>query len=480
MIRDHHFTNYRNRRVTVMGLGSFGGGVGAVRFLAERGAIVTVTDLRSETQLAEALEELRGVEVAHWKLGGHDLRDFLAADLIVVNPAVKPDHPILQRCRVEGIPCTSEMNLFWQYNRATILAVTGSNGKSTTTALLYNILHQTGRRCWLGGNVGRSLLPVVEDIGPEDWVILELSSFQLTDLDRLQVSPHGAVITNFSPNHLDWHGSVDHYRWAKQTMLRWQQPHDFYVINADDADVRQWTGPGRRFEFGLQSLDSSTDVPRLASEPALSEAHSADDFVAAVRAWLRLPGDHNVLNALGAVTAARVAGADWSAIQGGLATYEPLPHRLQLIGEAAGRRFYNDSLATTPESTLVALASFQNPVVLLAGGYDKQVDLRPLAQAIARQTKAVALMGQTASKLRAAILSDAACRTLVSEPMPDFPTACAWAFEHSAPGDVVLLSPGCASYDWFRNFADRGDQFIRLVQAWIAQQHARNHTATPA
>lgn len=469
MIRDHHFTNYRNRRVTVMGLGTFGGGAGAVRFLVERGAIVTVTDLREETQLAETLEELRGVEVAHWRLGGHDLRDFLGADLIVVNPAVKPDHPILQRCRAEGIPRTSEMNLFWQYNRASILAVTGSNGKSTTTALLYNILRQTGRRCWLGGNLGRSLLPQVEDIRPEDWVILELSSFQLTDLDRLQVSPQGAVITNFSPNHLDWHGSVDHYRWAKQTILRWQQPHDFYVVNADDADVRQWTSSGRRYEFGIHGHDSARDKPGPVTEPALREADTPGELVTAVRSWLRLPGDHNILNALGAVTAARVVGADWSAIQRGLETYEPLPHRLQRIGEAAGRRFYNDSLATTPESTLVALASFRDPIVLLAGGYDKQVDLRALAQAIARQTKAVALMGQVASKLRAAILSDPACRTMVSEPMPDFPAACAWAFEHSAPGDVVLLSPGCASYDWFRNFADRGDQFTRLVQAWMAQ-----------
>lgn len=470
MIRDHHFTNYRNRRVTVMGLGTFGGGVGAVRFLAERGAIITVTDLRTETQLAEALKELHGVEVAHWKLGGHDLRDFLAADLIVVNPAVRPEHPILQRCRAEGIPCTSEMNLFWQYNRASILAVTGSNGKSTTTALLYNILRQTGRRCWLGGNVGRSLLPQVEEIGSDDWVILELSSFQLTDLDRLQVSPHGAVITNFSPNHLDWHGSVDHYRWAKQTMLRWQQPHDFYVVNADDAEVRQWTSSARRFEFSIQVRDSSINEPSPVTELAMKDADTPGELVSAVRTWLSLPGDHNLLNALGAVTAARVAGADWTAIQRGLETYEPLPHRLQLIGEAAGRRFYNDSLATTPESTLVALTSFRNPIVLLAGGYDKQVDLRPLAQAIARQTKAVALMGQTASKLRAAILGDLECQTIASEPMPDFPTACAWAFEHSAPGDVVLLSPGCASYDWFRNFADRGEQFTRLVQAWMAQQ----------
>jgi UDP-N-acetylmuramoylalanine--D-glutamate ligase len=480
MIRDHLFADYRNRRVTVMGLGIFGGGAGAVRFLAERGAIVTVTDLRPASQLAESLAELREVDVAHWKLGGHDLADFDHADLVVVNPGVKPDHPLLERCRSAGIPRTSEMNLFWQHNRAPVLAVTGTNGKSTTTALLYHMLRQTGRRCWLGGNLGHSLLPRVDAIGPDDWVVLELSSFQLTDLDRLQVSPHGAVITNFSPNHLDWHGDVAHYRWAKQTIIRWQQPDDFYVVNGADPDVRTWRGPGRRLEF---NLDDSPEAGPPGTSPAArlggSATHQESDFAAAVRTWLRLPGRHNLMNALAAATAARAAGADWSAIRRGLETYEPLPHRLQLVGEGAGRRFYNDSLATTPESTQAALTAFTEPIVLLAGGYDKHVDLTAMARAIARQTKAVAVMGQTAAALRAAIAGDPQCRTIVSEPMPDFPSAFAWAVDHSAAGDVVVLSPGCASYDWFRNFADRGDQFTRLARDWIERHEGSGQPRAP-
>jgi UDP-N-acetylmuramoylalanine--D-glutamate ligase len=430
-----------------MGLGSFGGGLGAVRFLVERGARVTVTDSRSEAQLADSRAELAGVPVVQWTLGGHDEADFDHADLVVVNPAVRRDHPLLRRCQDRGIPLTSEMNLFWQHQRGIVLAVTGSNGKSTTTAMLHNILRQTGRTCWLGGNLGRSLLPVVDQIAAEDYVVLELSSFQLHDLDRLQARPHVAVVTNFSPNHLDWHGTLDEYRRAKQSLLRWQTADDVAVLNADDADVRTWPTNATVRWFGGESIDAE---------------------LSAVRDWVRRPGRHNLANALAAATAAQAVGTTLAQIRVGLETYEPLPHRLQFVGEAAGRKFFNDSLATTPESTLVALDAFTEPIVLLAGGYDKRVDLSTMAAAIASKTKAVALMGQTAPALQALIASNADRRTHCSDPLPDFPTAFAWAVEQSAPGDVVVLSPGCASYDWFRNFADRGEQFAQLARAWIA------------
>ena len=458
MTPDHDFREYQGRRVTVMGLGSFGGGVGAVKFLAERGANVTVTDLRSADQLPEAVAELASLPV-NWKLQRHDETDFRETDLLVVNPAIRRDHPLLQRAQAHGIPLTSEMNLFWQHQRGRIVAVTGSNGKSTTTALLHAILRTT-RRAWLGGNIGHSLLPVVDQIQPDDVVVLELSSFQLTDLDRLRVSPQVSVVTNFSPNHLDWHGTLDHYRWAKQTMLRWQGPADAVILNAEDAEVSAWSGAGQRWAFGL--VDQGGPGAFLQDETALFRTGtSVRKFP--VRDWLMLPGRHNLANALAAITAARVLEADWSGIQTGLETYEPLPHRLQFVGEVQGRRFYNDSLATTPESAMVGLAAFTQPVVLLAGGYDKQVDLTDLSRHIARQAKAVALMGQTAARLQDSLLADAGRAAFVSPPQPDFPSAFRWAWDHSAPGDVVLLSPGCASYDWFRNFADRGMQFQRLV-----------------
>ena len=252
MNRDHPFDDYRNRRITVMGLGSFGGGLGAVKFLAARGARLTITDSRPAEKLADSLAELKHLPIDCWRLGEHREEDFLQAELVVVNPAVPWRHPLLATCRHHGIPLTSEMNLFWQHNRGAVFAVTGSNGKSTTTALLHSILSRGSRRCWLGGNLGKSLLPDVEAIEPDDRVVLELSSFQLADLNRLQVSPQVAIVTNFAANHLDWHGKLAHYRAAKQTILRWQTLAGTAVLNRDDPEVCQWQTQAQRIPFSLQ------------------------------------------------------------------------------------------------------------------------------------------------------------------------------------------------------------------------------------
>lgn len=470
MLPDHSPYAYRERRITVMGLGAFGGGVGAVRFLAERGARLTVTDARPAEQLADSVAELRDLPIERWRLGGHAAADFEDADLVVVNPAVQRDHPLLQRCRSRGVPLTSEMNLFWQHNRAPVLAVTGSNGKSTTTALLHSMLSYSGRRAWLGGNLGRSLLPEVERIQPADWVVLELSSFQLLDLDRLQVSPHVAVVTNFSPNHLDWHASLDEYRSAKQTILRWQSAADFAVLNVDDADVWSWPTKGTRLGFGFAAAAGGCGAYAHSGGARLQSPTRRAELP--LQRWLRLPGRHNLANALAASAAAWAVGVDPEAMRLGIENYQPLPHRLQSLGSAAGREFFNDSLATTPESTLVALEAFDRPIVLLAGGYDKGSDLTEMARGIARRAKAVALMGKTGPRLGELIAASPAPHPCVSEPLPDFRAAFAWAMDRSAPGDVVLLSPGCASYDWFRNFADRGEQFARLAREWMAEHAA--------
>jgi UDP-N-acetylmuramoylalanine--D-glutamate ligase len=486
--------DFADRRVTVMGLGAFGGGTGVVRFLVERGAHVTVTDLRTEADLAASLAELDDCPPQRLHLGGHQDQDFTETDLVVVNPAVPRDNRFLELARQAGVPLTSEMNLFWQFNRGQTIGVTGSNGKSTTTALIHALLQADGRRCWLGGNIGRSLLPIVDQIAPDDWVVLELSSFQLDDLDRLKRSPHVAVVTNFSPNHLDWHGTLAAYRSAKQSILRWQRPGDIAILNGDDPDVSCWSTSALRWRFGCGGQHAGECFPAgWISGPTVMEAGSqgegetrkqgdketggaivrdgGGEYRLPLGGWLQLPGRHNFQNALAAVCAAWAVGASEEAIESGLRGFTGLPHRLQFVGEAAGRRFYNDSLATTPESTQVALDAFSSPVVLLAGGYDKQIDLTEMARSIAQRTKAVALMGQTAEGLEAHIHHFAAQPTDRRPPTQccaSFREAFAWAVGQSAPGDIVLLSPGCASYDWFRNFADRGEQFVALVDEYRA------------
>lgn len=449
-----------------MGLGSFGGGIGAVQFLVKHGAHVTVTDLRPAEKLTESLDTLRDTPPHRLVLGGHHKEDFVEADLVVVNPAVKRDCPYLNAAIQAGVPVTSEMNLFWKWNPAPVIAVTGSNGKSTTTAMTYAIVERalrehSGRRAWLGGNIGQSLLPIVDQIRSNDVVVLELSSFQLLDLDRLQVSPHVAVVTNFAPNHLDWHPNLDHYRFSKQTILRWQSRNDFSILNDDDSDVGGWAVNGTRLGFGLRDLGHPGAFD--AGNDAVVRTESGERRIP-LRSWLKLPGKHNVANALAAIAATTHMNVDVEMIRDAIENYQPLPHRLQFVGQFEGRRCYNDSLATTPESTEVALDSFESPIVLLAGGYDKHVDLSSMAKAIASKAKVVSLMGQTAVQLRDLIVASVPNQCEVSEPHANFVAAFDWAVSRSDPGDVILLSPGCASYDWFRNFADRGQQFAELVR----------------
>lgn len=447
-------SQYHGKRITIMGLGSFGGGVGAARFFAQHHAHVTVTDLRPAEQLRPALDALADVPVADYHLGGHPEEDFTAADLVVVNPAVPPESPLLDLARRHAVPVTAEINLFFQHCRAPIIGVTGSNGKSTTTALIHHLLQSAwrthGRRAWLGGNIGRSLLPQVAQIAPGDLVVLELSSFQLETLASIHESPHVAVVTNFTPNHLDRHRTLDAYRDAKQNILRFQTAGDLTVLNFDDPDVTTWATktPARVIPF---SLHAPAPLP------------DARDLLA-IAAAIPLPGAHNRRNALAAATAVRaLTGARLDCLRRALAAFRGLPHRLELVREIGGRRFYNDSIATTPESTIAAIQAFDDPLLLIAGGYDKRIDLSPVAQLAARRAKAIALIGQTADAL-------AHATRLAGGPTPppvhlaeDLQTAVNWAWHHSAPGDVILLSPACASYDQFQNFEHRGQAFRRAV-----------------
>ena len=450
------------RRVTVMGLGRFGGGGGAARFLIERGARVTLTDLQTEDELHESLVQLAPCSPAAIHLGGHREADFRDTDLIVVNPAVPPDNRFLQIARAAGVPLTSEIRLFWQLNRGRVIGVTGSNGKSTTAALIHSLLMSAGFTSHLGGNIGRSLLPIVDQIQPDDWVVLELSSFQLEDLDKITVRPDVAVVTSFSPNHLDRHGTIGAYRRAKQTLLRYQRSDDVAVLNRDDEDIAGWNVRGRTLWFG--TTDDGRDgvfavAGRLRIRNDQGKTRQLPDIAAD-----RLPGEHNRLNIAAAIAAAAAVGASEETVPDGIERFAPLPHRLEFIAEISRREFYNDSLATTPESTVAAIRAFSRPIVLLAGGSDKQIDLAPLAEAITRECKAVALMGETGRVLAELIAALPGSATISRHVCRSLAEAFDWACGQSAAGDVVLLSPGCASYDWFRNFSDRGHQFVRLVQ----------------
>ena len=461
-----------------MGLGGCGGGVAVCRFLAERGARLTVTDHKPADELADALAAIAHIPIERFRLGEHRPEDFENADVVVANPAVRPDNAFLQLAAQSGAHVTTEIGLFWDENPGQVIGVTGSNGKSTTAALIHHSLASAGRRVWLGGNIGGSLLDRIGEIRSGDWVVLELSSFQLFHLDRKQVSPQVAVVTNFSPNHLDWHDSVENYRRAKQTIIRWQSDSATAVLSADSPDPANWSGRARRILCGCRSITSGDSVQLVEAatekEARLKIRLESLQAELPIGRWLHLPGRHNRQNAAAAVAAALSAGLDPCELDAGLSIFRGLHHRREPVAVVNGRAFYNDSIATTPESAIAALQSFTQPIVLLAGGYDKHQDLTDFAHQIRSRCKAVALLGQTAASLHQHLTcSDsidpsgepsqqqtAPIRITIPE---DFESAFRWSIEQSAWGDVILLSPGCASYGWFRNFTDRGNQFRTLV-----------------
>ena len=422
------------QRVTVMGLGRFGGGVGVARWLAEAGVCVTVTDLQDDADLAPALQELAPLVHdgrVHLHLGGHQERDFVDCDCVVVNPAVPMpwENRFLLAARRAGVALTTEIGLTVErLSRRRVIGVTGTAGKSTTAAMIHHAVGGLGRRCHLGGNIGGSLLGRLDDIKPDDWVVVELSSAMLWWLGDAALafghagwSPHVAVMTNLQPNHIDWHGTVEHYQRSKESIFRFQEPGD-HRLDAADAD------PGQA-------------IP------------------------LAIPGGHNLANArLAVATAARI-GLDPEAAARTLASFPGLPHRLELVTERDGRRFFNDSKATTPESTCLAVAAFDDSrtVHLLAGGYDRKADLSRIVE-LSPRLAGLYTMGATGRSLVDATGEGHAefCETVEN--------AVTRAVKRMKPGDVLLLSPGCASWDQFKNYEVRGATFCAVVEGVVSCQ----------
>jgi len=460
---------YQDWPVTVLGLGRFGGGAAAARFLAEQGAVVTVTDLRPAGELTEALASIADLSLHRLELGGHPPDVFSECRLLVVNPAVPPGHPGVESARLRGADITTEIDLFLRHQQGQVIGITGSNGKSTTAGLIQHLLKCAGRQAWLGGNIGASLLPDLSRIERDHWVVLELSSFQLELLRPRRFRPKIALLTNFSPNHLDWHGKLEAYRLAKQSLFSSQFADDVSIVPIPQDEPAaagvEWRLRGRRYEFGLE--DSGMDGAFFeAGTLILRKGGGRIEDCLLLSVPSQLPGHHNRCNVAAACCAAWLAGVPPTNFSAALDCWRPLPHRLQCVAERGGRQFWNDSIATTPESAVAALQHASGRAVLLAGGYDKGQNLQPLADAICRHARGVILMGQTAPVLQQHLQNSSVGPAPQALIAPDFSTAFRLAVEMSRSGDMVLLSPGCASYGWFRDYRDRGDQFTRMAQEW--------------
>ncbi len=446
--------NLADRRVVVMGLGRFGGGVGVTRFLASRGARVLVTDTAPAERLQRSIAQL-GDTAVELRLGEHRLEDFATADLIVVNPAVdQRGNPYLAAARQAGVPTTSEIRLLTAHlpNRRNVIGVTGSAGKSTTTAMIGHILRKLieaptapqasqGPRVYVGGNLGGSLLPQVDAMTPDDWVVLELSSFMLEDMAPDRWSPGIAVITNLAPNHLDRHGSMEAYRSAKQRLLDFQDSEDAAVL-----------GPGMRDVF----------------EPKTKLGTHMREAPAAAVVPLLVPGNHNATNAWLAVNVCSELGLGTYECWEALADFAGLPHRLQMVAEHSAVRYYNDSKATTPEAAMLALRAFDAGIAhIILGGSDKGSDFSDLAKLARTHAAGIYTIGLMGDAIVAAC--ETAQGTAPIYRCGTLESAMVSITAHHRRGEVVLLSPACASFDQFENYEQRGSHFAELVLRYTGE-----------
>jgi UDP-N-acetylmuramoylalanine--D-glutamate ligase len=426
-------------------------GLDLSKFLVQHGASVRVTDRKSEQDLKEAAEQLGGeVEL---RLGGHSIEDLDDVDVVYASPGVAPEHELLQAARHRGIRISSLIELFFALCPAPIVGITGSAGKSTTTSLIGEIFQAAQRDVFVGGNIGRPLLGQLHKMNEKSWVVLELSSFQL---EPLQASPHVAVITNVTPNHLDRHPSMDAYWAAKGQILAHQAPTDWAVLNADDMWSQRYRANGLVLRF---SLEGSVEGAYLAGEQLML---LGEPLLRSSEVPLR--GRHNLANVLAACAAAHAAGVQREAMLAGIDAFQGVPHRLQSVGEWHGVTFVDDSIATAPERSIAALLAYHEPLVLIAGGRDKHLPMQDWAQLIARRVKHVVLLGEMSDLVATALeAADPSYSAITQARSMD--EAVRQAASAAQSGDVVLLSPGGTSYDMYTDFEARGDDFARVVRS---------------
>jgi len=451
----------RGRRATVMGLGLQGGGVETVRYLASRGALITVTDARPAEKLAESLAAIAGVE-ARLVLGEHRLEDFTGADLVVANPAVAPSHPLLVAARAAGVHVTSEMELFLAACPARLVLVTGTQGKSSTTNATARLLAACGKRVHLGGNIGHALIHSVDAFAADDVAVVEISSYQLEALSE-GFGPLETVVAaccvNVLADHLERHGTVDSYEAAKRRLLDLAGDRATVVLPADDARVGRWnvtrgrelrfsTQPGRRDGLHLHDGEFRLDDVRL--------GRVGD---------LRLPGEFQRANVLAALGLAHAVGARPEQLANAIGELRGLEHRLEDLGLRAGRRVWDNAVSTTPDSTQAALEALARPVTLLCGGQAKRLPLDELVAAALRRSTCVVTFGASGSELAHAFRA-AGAPTHEAATVED---AVAAAFEVTPRGGEILFSPACASFDAYRNFRDRALAFRAALPAPDAQ-----------
>jgi len=459
--------NWSGKKVIVIGAARQGTALS--RYLASKGAQVILTDMHSLDDLPANLPDLEKLGI-QLRLGGHPLELLEGADLVCVSGGVPLTIPFIQAAMQRGIPLSNDSQIFLEACPAQVIGITGSSGKTTTTALVglmaqkYFEMKQNGHRAWVGGNIGNPLIEQVDQIDEDDLVVLELSSFQLELMTR---SPQIAAILNITPNHLDRHGSMQAYIAAKSRILRSQHAGDVAILNRDDPG--SWSLAEHLksdlISFGFQKPDSKQNGTYIYKD-AIWLQLGRESLKMLPLEWIQLPGRHNIANVLAACAIAAAASLALPAIQTAIEEFTGIPHRLEFIRNINGADWYNDSIATAPERTMAAIEAFEGPLVLLLGGRDKNLPWDDLAQLIHQRVRAVVLFGEAAGLIEKALGAVKKGETLqVISRCNTLEEAVQAAAKLAQPGDTVLLSPGCTSFDAFKDFEERGEYFRKLVNA---------------
>ncbi len=454
-----------NKRVLVLGLGVHGGGLGVAQWLVKQGARVTVTDLKRADELRPSLDALRGLPI-EYVLGEHREQDFANADLVVRNPGVPRESPWLKLAQARGVPIEMEMSLFVERlprAAAQVIGITGTKGKTTTTLMVGAIVKRANPKAVVAGNLRVSALELLEQIDAETPVVLELSSWQLEAFAPHQISPHLAAITNISADHLNRYRDIDDYAEAKAVIFRSQQPGDFVVLNFDNKILTRlaprafgkvvWTSAKRALNEGAYR-DGNALVWRWGG--ARRKILDVGD--------LRVPGAHNIENALTAIALASTWGATSEQIAAALAEFRGVEHRQEFVRELRGVRYINDTTATAPAAAIAAIETFApSGIVLIAGGADKALDFSEMARVIAATVRQVVLLEGSATDKLANAVHAAGAPELIAGRFDNLTAAVERAASIARTGEVVLLSPGCASFGMFANEFERGEQFKKSV-----------------
>ena len=450
--------NLENQRVLVVGLGE--SGRAAARFLVSRGAVVAATDCLPEHKLASTARELRDLGV-RLDLGGHAEPLFLEQDLIIPSPGVPWDLPALSRARELGVRVAGELEVAASFLRGPVIGVTGTNGKTTTTALIGHMMLAAGWKAQTGGNIGTPVLAMVDSSADDGWNVLELSSFQLEAMQSFR--SRIAVVLNVTPDHLDRHHSFEAYAAAKERILRPQTQDDHVVLNADDESCRRFAeSAGSRICWFSRTQSVSAGAWVEGSWIVFGGRR-------VVETELPIRGPHNLENTLAAVAACSLAGVATEDIAAAAVSFRPVEHRLEFVRTVDGVDYYNDSKATNVEAASKAIQAFEGGLWVILGGSDKGGDYRSLKDHLSPRACGVLLIGSTAQKIQRQLDG-----CVPSQRLGTLEAALEFAKAHATPGQTVLLAPACASFDQFENYGHRGRLFKRLVRSWKEGEHAES------